>query len=988
MNYMDNVKFILSKGLIGVVRRVRGKVYKKIGTLNAKFAVSDEPTSFEERLSLSYKTISPGQVWSTKRFECGWYNFTGEIPACAKGQKVQLVLNVGGEGLIVDEKGIPVDATSGIFSFIDFMQPIRGNKTIGFLEVAEGKEKVDIWMEVGNNRTPGKTPVKQTYRKAEIVVVNEEIKAFYYDVLALVQQRYVTERRSEKRASITRTLKLAEKTAGNYSSENVKKAREIIAQEMAQGEPSEYTIYATGHAHLDLAWLWPIRETKRKAVRTFTNQLNNIEKNDGYIFGVSQPQQLDWMKEMEPELFERIQKAIADGTIEAQGSMWVECDTNVPSGESLIRQNMYGKKYWKDNFDKTINVCHLPDVFGFSGNLPQILKKSDVDYFETIKLSWNEHNKFPSRTFIWEGIDGSDVIVHMPPDETYNSDGTPISWVESIKNYPERDKIKDFAMLYGVGDGGGGPREGHIEMIKRGSKMTGLPKVKMTTQKEMFEVLAEQKDKMEVYKGELYLEKHQGTYTTQSDNKLYNRKLEFALHNAEFLATLAQENGLYEYPYEKLEKIWKEVLLYQFHDIIPGSSIKRVYDESVQRYKEMLAEVEELNSELIAKLSKKEKQITGINLTPYRNNDVVFVNDKWYKASIAPYSAAPLEPVEKDPALQATEDTIENENLIVKFAKNGNIISIYDKNLKKDFGDKHWMNKLNVYRDKPLHYNAWDIDINYTKQVPDEFKLVSSNVKVYSAAVVRENNYKYGKSTISQRVALYAGGQIVDFITEIDWQETHKMLRAEFRPRVFDDEVTCDIQMGSIKRSTKNDTKVEKAQFEISAHKWIDVSDKERGVGLSVITASKYGWRVKEGLISLNLLRSPMWPAPHADKGTHVIRYALYPHAGDYNEANTQKIAYLYNNRPLISMDAVEIAPYVLTGNPHVVVETVKRAENGEGTIIRLYEDAGKEATINLTLQRPGETFETNLVERVLGPIDITALKFTPYEIKTILVKD
>lgn len=298
------------------------------------------------------------------------------------------------------------------------------------------------------------------------------------------------------------------------------------------------------------------------------------------------------------------------------------------------------------------------------------------------------------------------------------------------------------------------------------------------------------------------------------------------------------------------------------------------------------------------------------------------------------------------------------------------------------------MNKLNVYRDKPLHYNAWDIDINYTKQVPDEFKLVSSNVKVYSAAVVRENNYKYGKSTISQRVALYAGGQIVDFITEIDWQETHKMLRAEFRPRVFEDEVTCDIQMGSIKRSTKNDTKVEKAQFEISAHKWIDVSDKERGVGLSVITASKYGWRVKEGLISLNLLRSPMWPAPHADKGTHVIRYALYPHAGDYNEANTQKIAYLYNNRPLISMDAVEIAPYVLTGNPHVVVETVKRAENGEGTIIRLYEDAGKEATINLTLQRSGETFETNLVERVLGPIDITALKFTPYEIKTILVKD
>lgn len=989
MNYMDNIKFIISNGFVGVLRRVGKRVYKKVGTLSAEFAVSDEPVSYEERKSLSYKPIKPGQTWATKRFQCGWFNFKGEVPTSAKGKKVQLMLNIGGEGCLFDNNGQPVDATSGIFSFVDYMQPIRGNRTIDFIDSAQGGEKVDIWVETGANRTPGKAPARICYRKAEIVVVNEEIKALYYDMLALVQQKYLTSKKEEKRASISSTLKLAEIAVEKYSPEGIAKARELIAREMSEGEDNEYTIYATGHAHLDLAWLWPIRETKRKAVRTFSNQLSNIEKykKQNFIFGVSQPQQLEWMEEMYPELYEKISKAIEDGHIEAQGSMWVESDTNVPSGESLIRQNLYGTRYWKEKFNKDINICHLPDVFGFSGNLPQILKKSGVDYFETIKLSWNEHNKFPSRTFIWEGIDGSDVIVHMPPDETYNSDATPISWVESIKNYPEKDKIKDLGMLYGVGDGGGGPREGHIEMAIRGDKMKGLPKVVLAPQQTLFEVLQKQRENMEVYKGELYLEKHQGTYTSQSNNKLYNRKLEFALHNAEFLATLAQKQGV-EYPYETLDRVWKELLLYQFHDIIPGSSIKRVYDESVERYKEMLEEIEKLCSDLIAKLSTKEKKITAINPTSFRNNSVVFINDKWYKVSVPPYASAALEPIEKDTQLQATEDSIENENLLVKFGKNGNIISIYDKKLKKDFGDKHWMNKLNVYKDKKLHYNAWDIDINYTKQMPGEFKLTSSNVKVYSGAVARENNYKYGKSTISQRVVLYSGGQIIDFITEIDWQETHKMLRAEFRPRVFADEVTCDIQMGSIKRSTRNDTKIEKAQFEISAHKWIDLTDKEKGMGISLLTEGKYGWRVKEGLVSLNLLRSPMWPAPHADKGKHVIRYAIYPHAGCYNEANTQKEAYLYNVKPLISLDAVEIEPFVLTGNPHIVVETIKRAEDGNGTIIRLYEDAGKEATISLTLNIKGEAVETNLLEKEIGPIDLSVIKFTPFEIKTILIKD
>lgn len=987
MDVMQNIKFVLSESLRCGLKRISSKVYEKVGSLEAEFSTSDEPVLFADRLSLNYSPIKNGQIWTKKGFGCAWFHLTGRIPSSVSGKDIKLIIQFSGEGCYVDQTGNPIKGLSGTFSFVDFMQPVRGKRVIDYVNPAKGDEEIDIWVEAGSNRVPGTGPTRAHFKKADIVVAREDIKALYYDLLALAYQRFVSEKKDEKKKSIAESTKKALALVKDFSEENIIAARNVLKQEMAQGIENPFTVYATGHAHLDLAWLWPLRETKRKAGRTFSSQLSNIEKYDGYVFGASQPQQFAWMEEKYPVLFERIKKAVEEGKIEAQGGMWVECDTNITSGESLIRQNLYGTKYWKEKFNKEVKVCHLPDVFGFSGNLPQILKKSGIDFFETIKLSWNEHNKFPSRTFIWEGIDGSDVIVHMPPDETYNSDGNPLTSVAAVKNYPEKETIKDLGVLFGVGDGGGGPSEGHMEMIVRGQNMKGLPKVKLCPQLDLFKALEKEKELLKVYKGELYLEKHQGTYTTQSKNKYYNRKLEFALHNAEFLGSLAALKKV-DYPFEKIEKIWQEVLLYQFHDIIPGSSINRVYKESVERYEAMLQEVEQICSDLIGKLSTSEKRLTAINTTGYRNKGVVLVEDKWYKISVPPYGAAELESMEKDPFLQATEDTIENEFLSVTFDKFGNIKSLYDKRLKKDFGDKHWLNKLQVYPDKRLHYNAWDIDINYTKKIPDEFKLTQSNVKVLAGAVVRENCYKLNKSTIVQKVVLYSGAQIVDFVTEVDWHETHKMLRAEFRPSVFSDEVTCDIQMGNIKRSTRNDTKIEKAQFEISAHKWVDVSDKEKAMGFSVLSESKYGWRVKEGLISLNLLRSPVWPDPTADRGKHIIKYAIYPHAGDYNTANTQKEAYLYNIKPLISNQKVEMEPFVLTGNPHIVVETIKRAENSEGTIIRLYEDAGVETVINLNLAIKGETFETNLLEKVIGPVDVSSLKFKPFEIRTILVKD
>ena len=420
-------------------------------------------------------------------------------------------------------------------------------------------------------------------------------------------------------------------------------------------------------------------------------------------------------------------------------------------------------------------------------------------------------------------------------------------------------------------------------------------------------------------------------------------------------------------------------MLYQFHDIIPGSSIARVYTESVARYEKMLEELNELRKTAIRAMAGGEG-LSAINATSYAIDRPVMYKDKWYRMNLQPYSAAKLVPWEgKNDSLKAGDNYIESELFKVCFDPYGNITGLTDKKTGKEYCSRY-LNKLNVYRDKRLYYNAWDISIKYTKHAPAEFKLVSYSTLITDCSVIRENVYRYNRSKIIQKVVLTTGRPFVDFVTTVDWQETHKMLRADFRPSVFSDKVTCDIQMGNLKRSTKDVTKVEKAQFEIAAHKWIDVGDNE---GFGIITDSKYGWRVKEGLISLNLLRSPMFPAPNADKGIHNINYALYPHSGDYNTADIQREAYLYNNRPAIVECDLEIPSVFVSSDTHIVIETVKRAEDGKGIVVRAYEDSGVERTADIVTDIVGTVYETDLLENPIGEAQLNAVKFKPFEIKT-----
>ena len=561
------------------------------------FGLPKEPVAFKERTS--GRKISPkiDETWG-KLWDCAWFNFKGIVPSEAANQNVVLLIDINGEACIFDECGCPVQGLTNINSEYDFSLGKPGKRVVHFLKQAQGGEIVDLWADAGCNDLFGNCQGSGKIKEAYIAIFNEELKELYYDIEVLKELMEQLPEDSARHQKILFSLVAAFNVMKNYDSSEAIKAREILALELNKkcGDES-LRISAIGHAHIDLAWLWPLRETIRKGARTFSTVLRNMEKYPDYVFGASQPQLYAWMKDKYPNLYKKIKDKIAEGRWEAQGGMWVEADTNVTSGESLVRQILYGQEFFREEFGKNMKVLWLPDVFGYSAALPQILKKSDIDYFMTIKLSWSEYNQFPHHTFNWEGIDGSQVLAHMPPEGTYNSSASPKAITTAEKNFKDKGISEECLMLFGIGDGGGGPGEEHLERLKREKNLNGIVPVKQEKSIDFFNRIGKDASKYKTWRGELYLEKHQGTYTTQARNKKLNRKMELALRELEYASVLAWMKSKKEYPQSEIEMIWKEVLLYQFHDILPGSSIKRVYDESLERYEYLLKHTEELTQE-------------------------------------------------------------------------------------------------------------------------------------------------------------------------------------------------------------------------------------------------------------------------------------------------------------------------------------------------------------------------------------------------------
>lgn len=799
------------------------------------------------------------------------------------------------------------------------------------------------------------------------------------------------------------------------------------------------TVHAVGHTHIDVAWLWRLKNTREKAQRSFSTVFRLMERYPEYIFLQSQPQLYQYVKEDCPELYEKIKEKAAEGKWEPDGGMWVEADCNLPSGESLVRQFLHGTEFFKKEFGKTCEYLWLPDVFGYSWALPQIMKLCGMKTFMTTKISWNESNQIPEDLFIWRGIDGSEITTYFietpeeqrPPEDwfsTYNGLLTPKTVLGSWNKFKNKDLSKDILISYGYGDGGGGVTREMLEMRNVINRMPGLPKVQTDTAGNFFKKIHENVEKagnkVPVWDGELYLEFHRGTYTTQAYNKKMNRRMELLLPQTEWLSAWNRAAGGTGSE-EKLKKCWEQVLLYQFHDIIPGSSIREVYEDSQIMYTALEKEVKSLQNEAAAGLTQPEANSYVLTaFDGFSRNDCVWVpqteNGCFYdgeqkldaqktdggylvQTTLDPLSMKQITFVQGEEEAAQKEETfkvsmesrkVETPYYEICWNEKGQLSSIYDKKCDREvLKEGSFGNVLELYEDKPLNDDAWNIDSFYTAKKKE--LSMDGEARVTEQGELRmklEFVYHFHNSSIRQEMVLYRDSARIDFETRVDWREEHKLLKTAFYTDVRAVKASYDIQFGYVERPTHKNTSWDRAKFEVCGHKWADLSESDYGV--SLLNNCKYGYNVEENAMKLSLLRSPKAPDPQADMGEHTFTYALYPHAGNIAACDTVQEAEKLNLPVTVFADARPTAAGNLLrlAGKSVKIDAVKKAEADDSLVVRMHEYRGARAGVKLSSDYPiGSAELVNLLEEPIEPCMLSdaqeiSLSFRPFEIKTVKI--
>lgn len=819
---------------------------------------------------------------------------------------------------------------------------------------------------------------------------------------------------------------------------SVDKASAYIRQKLYKDMAGYDDVVATciGHTHIDVAWWWTVAQTREKVARSFATVLKLMDEYPDYKFMSSQPQLYTFLKERYPELYAKIKERIKEGRWEPEGGMWLEADCNLTSGESLVRQFLHGKRFFKDEFGVDNRVLWLPDVFGYSAALPQIMKKSGIDYFMTTKLSWNQFNKVPCDTLNWRGIDGSEVFTHFISTlgvgqktsnffTTYNGMLHPDAIMGGWERYQNKEINNDILIAFGYGDGGGGPTRAMLETSTRMDKgVKGIPKVRQAFSLKYFEELeARVKDsrRLPTWVGELYFEYHRGTYTSMARNKRSNRKSELMLMDLELLSVMAQGCGV-DYPAEQLNSMWKTVLLNQFHDILPGSSIQEVYEVTRKEY----AEIKQLGTSLIDERmfalagAAATPTVTVFNTTGFERSDVVNLGKVDASVQSLTDGEGKLHPIQHTPegaliyltalpskgyagyALSAeameqkpfdiSECGINTPFYSVLFDHSGMMISLFDKeNAREVLQWGEHANLMRVYEDKPIYFDNWDIDIFHTEKFWDVDNVLSMEwTDTGTVRATLKVTRKFSDSLICQSIHFYADSRRIDFETYVDWHEHQHLLKVHFPVDIHTDEATFDIQFGNVTRKTHNNTSWDMARFESCAHKWMDVS--EGGYGVSLLNDCKYGHSIHDGNIALTLIKSGIEPNPTTDQEEHFFTYSLYPHAGTWREGNTAQEAYKLN-QPALTVQggkAGKTASFAAISADYVMFETVKLAENGDGIILRLYEYKNCRGTVTAALcSQIASIVECDLMENPLEDVQVAcydnAFTFSikPYEIKT-----
>ena len=1033
-----------------VRQRVGPHIHPSIAQLAVEsFDIPGEPMPTDEffaklnRGDIDFKPFTLGSEWGTT-WGTVWFRLTGTVPAgYPKGKPLELILDLGWyphscgghiEGLVYRADGTAIKAVHPLNYWVPFMDA-EGNAQVSvaedgsftlYLEAASNPLLLGVppfvETELGDHATdkPDETYI---FKSADLTEFDEHYEHYSVDLDVVSSLMELADKQSPRYWQLAKALQRSLNAYDERNPESVEAARAALAGVLAKpANASAMNVSAIGHAHIDSAWLWPVRETRRKVARTVSNVLALMDEDPDFTYAMSSAQQYAWLEEEHPDLFARMKRRIEEGRFIPVGGMWVESDNMIPSGESLVRQITFGRRYFKEHLGVTPRGIWLPDSFGYTGSWPQIARRAGFDWFLTQKISWNDTTKFPHHSFMWEGIDGTRILTHFPPSDTYCSSMSMRELMYSQRNFLDKDLSRNAILLYGFGDGGGGPTREMTARIRRDRNLAGAPKIDFGTPDQLFDrvhkdIVDDAQGETPVFKGELYLELHRATLTAQQDMKRGCRQEESMLRVAEYLCAAARiKNPDYVYPREELDRIWKTLLLNQFHDILPGSAIAWVHRQARAEYARDIAWLNEIALE------------AGRAITAVEPDDATITD-----AVIAPYSRQACEAWVVRPASSRAEagtasmarvavthdgDTIvlDNGQLHVRIEADGTVSSVLDQRANRELvpaGTR--LGRYEMLKDEPFHWDAWDIqrDAFLTANALSEASITSVDETANGGAVVHAVTRAKGVE-IRTGIALRPGSATLDFTADVDWHAVEQFLKVDMPVTVQAVNAQYECQYGLVERPINKNTRSDDAKFESCTHRFVRIADADYAA--AVVNASTYGSDVspthadaahgagRGTMVRLSLLSAPLYPDPHTDQGTHSFAWSLVADA-DMN-AVLDEAARL--NSPVIG-ELPDLAPLVsladVTGA--IVLDWVKLADDGsDDLIVRLYEAAGGNAAAALRLDAAladakASVQEVNLMEepeldtelpRALAgdepmPADGAVVSLAPFQLATLRIR-
>uniref|UniRef100_A0A8C3JWG3 alpha-mannosidase n=1 Tax=Calidris pygmaea TaxID=425635 RepID=A0A8C3JWG3_9CHAR len=944
-----------------------------------------------------------GPTWET----C-WFKVELSIPPTWAGREVHFVWESDGEGMVWRDaqpvQGLTKEGEKTSYILTSSLKETEPHSMTLYVELAcnglfgAGK---------GSMIAPPDPDRRFTLTKAELVIFNRDVYELLVDLEILLDMAQLLGEENQRSFQALYTANQMVNVCDVSDPSTFPAARDLAAAIFSQrnGE-SQHTIHAVGHCHIDSAWLWPYEETIRKCARSWVTVVRLMECNPELTFACSQAQQFEWVRSWYPGLYAQIQDFVAKGRFIPVGGTWVEMDGNLPSGESMVRQFLQGQRFFQEQFGQICSEFWLPDTFGYSAQLPQLMRGCGIRRFLTQKLSWNLVNTFPHHTFFWEGIDGSRVLTHFPPGNSYEMHGRVEEMLKTVKNNKDKGRVNHSAFLFGFGDGGGGPTQKMLDRMKRMSDTDGLPRVQISTPDRLFSVLEKESSQLCTWVGELFLELHNGTYTTQAQIKKGNRECERILHDVEVLSALAlARSSTFQYPTSELQRLWRLLLLNQFHDVLPGSCIQLVVEDALRYY---AGEQGVWMGEHWVLAGGAPESTLVLNTLPWERTEVISrtgpagTETLGMSNSCIRISSRGRGGWQRN-ILPPPEDgsiTMENGVIAVCLDSMGRLTSLHLVGSEREsVPEGCYANQFALFDDVPLYWDAWDV-MDYHLETRKPVTTLLKPLEISLAGGLRGSasfSLQIGKSsTLTQEIILDATCPYLRFLTQVEWKEAHKFLKVEFPLLVRSTNATYEIQFGHLQRPTHWNTSWDWARFEVWAHKWLDLS--EHGFGVALLNDCKYGASAHRNVLSLSLLRAPKSPDATADMGHHQFTYAVMPHRGSFQDAGVIQCAYNLNFPlhpvPASSAQCPEAWSSFSVSSPAVVLETVKQAEDSPGAmVVRLYEAHGSTVVAWLRTSLPvQEATLCDLLERPVAggclPLEQRGIRlsFTPFRVLSLLL--